>query len=71
MLVLNETYRWSIAMIPYTHKNSTFMSLPPSTSDITDHDRKKSSKFSVVTAIIVGIPPLLLVAGSVLSLPHG
>ena len=71
MLVLNETYKWSIAMIPYTHENSTIMSLPSSTSEITGRDKKKSSKFSVVTAIIIGIPPLLLVAGSVLSLPHG
>ena len=47
------------------------MSLLSFTSDVADHDREKASKFSVVTAIIIGIPPLSLVAGSVLSLLNG
>ena len=42
-----------------------------STSGIIRDDNKKVSKFSVVTAIAIGIPPLLLVAGSVMSLPNG
>ena len=58
-------------MISYTYENSTVMSLLSFTSEITDRDRKKASRFSVVTAIIIGIPPLLLVAGSVLSVLNG
>ena len=51
-------------------KGSTVYKISSVISDITK-SAKKASKLSVVTAIVIGIPPLLLVAGSVLSLQNG
>ena len=71
MSLLSFTSEMSLmSPLSFTSEMS-LMSLLSFTSEITDRDRKEASGFSVVTAVVIGMPPLLLAAGSVLSLLNG
>ena len=71
MSLLSFTSEMSLMSLMSLLSFTSEMSLMSFTSEITDHDRKKASGLSAVTAVVIGIPPLLLAAGSMLSLLNG